>query len=249
VKRRLAGALALASLFASAVAGADTTDEARADALFQEAKALRGAGRIAEACAEFEESRRLDEGIGVTLYLADCYQQAGELPRALHEFRRAESLAAARGDARAAVAHRRAEALEPLAGGAPRVTSGPPDRPESVPSTQRWLGIGTMATGAVGIGVGAIFGIIALSKLGQSNDGPCAVDDRCNGAGLDLRRQSGQAATASTIGFVAGAAVLGGGVAIYLTAPRAEHEPHEGAMALTPAVVPGGAGLALAGRF
>ena len=104
-----------------------------------------------------------------------------------------------------------------------------------------------MAAGAVGIGVGAVFGIVALSKLGQSNDGPCGANNRCNAIGLDLRRQSGEAATVSTIGFAAGAAALAGGVAIYLTAPRGPRD--EKGVAVTPSVGPGGAGLALVGRF
>src|SRR6185312_16290967 len=80
---------------------ASAPDAARAEELFDAGRSLRGAGRILEACAAFEESRRLDEGIGVTLYLADCHEQAGDRGRALREFRRAEALAVARGDARA----------------------------------------------------------------------------------------------------------------------------------------------------
>jgi hypothetical protein len=264
VKRRLAATLALASLVGSGIARADPkADEARAEALFEEAKALRGAGRVAEACADFEESRRLDEGIGVTLYLADCYQQAGDPRRARREFRRAQALAIARGDARADVAGQRADAIErggaselpivpgptPTPAGADGASPTPPgaDGATPAPSTRRWIGIGTMATGAVGLGVGAVFGILALSKLGQSNDGPCGANDRCNATGLDLRRQSGEAATVSTIGFAAGAAALAGGVAIYLTTPRRTRDGK--GVAVTPSVGPGGAGLALAGRF
>ena len=77
--RGLIAGLAVLFLAVPGVARAESNgDQARAEALFQEGKALRGAGLYPAACVDFEESRRLDEGIGVTLYLADCYQQAGD---------------------------------------------------------------------------------------------------------------------------------------------------------------------------
>ncbi len=240
----------------TSVARADATaDEQRADALFEEGKSLRGAGRYQEACADFEESRRLDDGIGVTLYLADCYEQAGNLPRALAEFRRAEALAVARGDARADVARRRAATIEqgtsakmqapdtgaPVAAGA---TASAEAASGSSHDTRRWIGAGLAGVGVVGLGVGATFGIIALSKVARSNDGPCRADDHCTPSGLALRHQAGEAATASTIGFAAGAAVLAAGLAVYLSSPRADSP-----VTLTPMVSAGSAGALLQGHF
>jgi hypothetical protein len=88
-------------------------DVARAQALFDEAIALRDAGRFAEACPKFAESRRLAPGIGVTLHLAGCYETIGKTQSAWSEFRNAEKLARERDDKRAQVAAARAEALEP----------------------------------------------------------------------------------------------------------------------------------------
>ena len=266
MRRRLghAGAalVAAACLTTSLARAQPTADQMRAEALFEEAKALRGAGYINEACADFEESRRLDEGVGVTLYLADCYEHAGDLPRAAGDFRRAEALAVARGDKRAAIARRRAEVIEALSPrrtrstappaadraspAAPRDDASPPgdDAAARSNATRRWIGIGVAGAGVVGIGIGAVFGAIALSKLSESNDGPCDTGNHCTPAGLELRHQSGSATTGATISFAAGAAALAAGIGIYLTTP------HDGEMlTVTPTVTAGGGGALLAGRF
>lgn len=105
----------LAVLLPTSSARADTSGSMsiRAEELFQQGRALRAAGLGSLACAVFEASRRLQEGIGVTLYLADCYESVGDTARARSEFTRAELLAVDRGDPRWEVARRRAAALEP----------------------------------------------------------------------------------------------------------------------------------------
>src|SRR5580692_9240289 len=75
-----------------------------AEALFDEARDLRDAGHYAEACPKFAESRGLANGVGVTLYLADCYEKVGKTQSAWTEFRNAEKLARDKGDKRADVA-------------------------------------------------------------------------------------------------------------------------------------------------
>jgi hypothetical protein len=88
-------------------------DIVNADALFNAAKALLDAGQVTDACAKFAESKRLAPGLGVTLYLADCYERIGRTASAWTEFRAAEGLARGRSDRRAEVARARAETLEP----------------------------------------------------------------------------------------------------------------------------------------
>src|ERR1700730_16982019 len=88
-------------------------DLARADALFNAGKALTDSGQFGDACAKFAESKRLAPGLGVTLYLADCYEHIGRIASAWTEFRSAEGLARERNDKRADVARGRAQALEP----------------------------------------------------------------------------------------------------------------------------------------
>ena len=87
-------------------------DLARADSLFNAGKALLESGQNVDACAKFAESKRLAPGLGVTLYLADCYERIGRTASAWTEFRSAEGLARERSDKRADVARGRAQALE-----------------------------------------------------------------------------------------------------------------------------------------
>lgn len=88
-------------------------DLARADVLFRVARELRAAGLYSDACPKFAETQRLVPGIGVTLYLADCYEHLGRLAWAWTEFRAAEEVARQHNDSRAGVARSRAAALEP----------------------------------------------------------------------------------------------------------------------------------------
>src|ERR1019366_7836235 len=70
-------------------------DAARADAAFTTGKRLLQHGNEAGACAHFAESKRLAPGVGVTLYLADCYQRLGRIASAWTEFQSAEARARA----------------------------------------------------------------------------------------------------------------------------------------------------------
>ena len=110
----LAGAVVAMALTSPVVAHAQArSDVAQAEALFNAAKALLDGGQDAEACAKFAQSKRLAPGLGVTLYLADCYERIGRVASAWTEFRAAEGLARERNDKRADVARDRAQALEP----------------------------------------------------------------------------------------------------------------------------------------
>ena len=89
------------------------SDAAAAEALFNEAQRLAQAGKYEQACPKYAESVRLEEGIGVRLYLADCYERMGRTASAWAQFREAEDLATKQDDKRAATARQRAAALEP----------------------------------------------------------------------------------------------------------------------------------------
>lgn len=98
------------------IAAAQPSDAVkRADALFSEGRALVDAGKFSEACPKFEESQRLDPGLGTLLNLAACYEQVGKLASALAAFRAAEEQARAAGPSekkREQAAADRARALE-----------------------------------------------------------------------------------------------------------------------------------------
>ena len=91
-----------------------TQDQARAAELFSEGRALTKAGNYAEACPKFEQSLRLNVGVGVQFNLADCWEHIGRVASAQALFQGAAATARAAGQSdRAEVAQARAEALNP----------------------------------------------------------------------------------------------------------------------------------------
>jgi hypothetical protein len=89
-------------------------DEAGARVLFLEARKLAAAGDYAAACPKFEDSYRLDPGIGTNFNLADCYEHSGRIASAWARFLDVAAATKAAGQLdRERVARARAEALEP----------------------------------------------------------------------------------------------------------------------------------------
>jgi hypothetical protein len=115
--RAWAALVAIGVLLPGGARAQPAEDVARADALFNTAKQLRDAGLYADACPQFAQSNHLAPGVGVSLYLADCYEHVGKTASAWTEFRSAEKLARERNDKRAELAHTRALALEPKLSG------------------------------------------------------------------------------------------------------------------------------------
>ena len=105
--------LASLTLLAPLAVAQNASNQAAAEALFDQGKAAMAAHNYAEACPKFFESNRLDTGLGTTLWLADCYEQNGQTASAWAEFREAAALAARTTDPREKVARSRAKALEP----------------------------------------------------------------------------------------------------------------------------------------
>jgi hypothetical protein len=90
-------------------------------------------------------------------------------------------------------------------------------QPENRGSTQRTIGYALGGVGIVGIGIGAVFGVQALSKSSESDDlcgNPCSSPE-----GLKANEDARSAATISNIAIGVGLAALIGGVALILTAP------------------------------
>jgi hypothetical protein len=77
-----------AALLSLAVASVAAAAPSPADEAFERGRALMTAGKIAEACAAFEDSLRLDFQLGTLFNLAQCDARRGKLATALAAFRR-----------------------------------------------------------------------------------------------------------------------------------------------------------------
>lgn len=101
---------------------------------------------------------------------------------------------------------------------APKVTPPPPPPPEGAPN--RTVAYVLLGVGVVGVGVGSVFGLTAMSKKNALADAcpnnQCRASQQSN---LDSAKTSG---TISTIAFgVGGAALVVGGILFFTASPRA----------------------------
>lgn len=333
-------AFTLASIIAvSSVAGVAHADKKdKADQLFKQGKKLMGEKRYADACDAFEESYKLDPGIGAQLNIAKCYEEWGKLGRAFLAYQAAEKLAKDANDTRAAKIHELVEGLDmqvprltiKLPKDAPKdlkvtldakpvttlgeqmvVDPGPhtiewgvadqkkqkivpmdrgaenevtlditkgmadaskgegegtvvanekPDKPTPAeperPKKGRNLRIGGIALGGAGvlaIGVSSVMTLSARGKYNDALDAHCmGMKNMCNAEGLDITKDARSTANVATVVFLVGAAMVGGGVALYLLAPSddaAQESQEEASRYLVPTVSPSAAGFAYGGTF
>jgi len=112
--RWLPAALLLLTTSAAAQEPSEGEKKAAAQALFDEARGLTTAGKYAEACPKFVESKRLEPSLGTRFYLADCFEHVGKLASAWTYYLEVADAAKAAGQTdRARFAEERAEALRP----------------------------------------------------------------------------------------------------------------------------------------
>lgn len=139
------------------------------------------------------------------------------------------------------------------------IVAAPPPPPRAIDDTsppesskggdkQRLLGIGVAALGVVGVAVGSVFGLEAISKKRESND-HCHDGNHCDQTGVDSRSAAGTDATISTVTFGLGIAALAGGAVLYFTAPHASKSGAGLIHNLTPGVGRGGGGLTFRASF
>jgi len=107
-----------------------------------------------------------------------------------------------------------AGAATPASGAMPDVPPSPPDGSTSSP----WRTVGWVAggVGIVGLGVGTIFGFMAISS---KNNAHCDASNACDASSLSSANSN---ATVSTVGIIAGGVLLAGGAALVLFAPKSD---------------------------
>jgi hypothetical protein len=110
LKHVIVGMTALA-LLSGGAAHAQSQSKAAAETAFRRGKELIAAGKVADACASFEQSQKLDPQLGTQYNLALCYERLGKLASAWVTF---SELAARDSNAgRKADSSKRARKLEP----------------------------------------------------------------------------------------------------------------------------------------
>ena len=91
------------------------------------------------------------------------------------------------------------------------------EEPSSGPSTQRIVSYVALGLGAVGVGVGAIFGLRTSSIWADAKTHCTGIE--CDRTGVTLATDAKNAGTVSTISFVAGGVLLAGGAILFFTSP------------------------------
>lgn len=102
---------------------------------------------------------------------------------------------------------------------APQVTVTPEDV-KKPGSGQKTVGLVVAGLGVVGVGVGSVFGILAMQS--ESDAGEFCEGATCEKGtdGVALTDEARRQALVSTIGFAAGGVLLAGGLTLYFTAPK-----------------------------
>jgi hypothetical protein len=108
-------ALSLGALAPGRAFAQDASNQAAAQALFEQARQLMADGKFAEACPKLVESERLDPGAGTLMNLGHCYEKNGQTASAWVTFKDAAAAADLKHRADwSSRARERAQALEPM---------------------------------------------------------------------------------------------------------------------------------------
>jgi hypothetical protein len=136
-----------------------------------------------------------------------------------------------------AVDPRAAETAPPSSAPSPAPVDG------SHANNLKWAGLAVGAAGVVGVGLGAVFGLMASSKWSSAqSDCPSSTGCAPTSTAYDEKSSAQTSATVSTISFLAGGVLLAGGLTMYLLAPKASSSSTVG-------IAPSGSGAELFGRF
>lgn len=127
----------------------------------------------------------------------------------------------------------------------------PSEGEETSSSPRRIAGFVVGGVGVAALGVGAVFGILAIGD--KSDADPLCPDKKCSAAGFAQIDAASQKALVSTIGLGLGVAAVGAGVALIVTGGPSKTGAARGAAPIIarvfPSAGPGGGGLTVAGSF
>jgi len=115
------------------------------------------------------------------------------------------------------------------------------------PGARRTLALVTGGAGVAALATGTVFALVSMYEYSQSDDG-CDAQNRCHPDAYVARQHSLQHGDFATGFMVAGAALVGGGIVLWLTAP-VDRSPDAARVALAPAATPSGASLTLEGTW
>jgi hypothetical protein len=120
------------------------------------------------------------------------------------------------------------------------------ERERSSGNVLRYAGLAVAGAGVVGIVVGAVFGLHAIS-LNNDSKGDCDAQSVCGSDAFKSRNDARSAGNVSTIAFVAGGALVAGGGALFLLAKP--HATSAAVLRATPLVSGREVGIRLEGAF
>lgn len=124
------------------------------------------------------------------------------------------------------------------------------DSPSPPGRTRRIIGISVGAAGLVGLGVATYLTLDARSSYKDALDTHCmGSKDMCSDEGLKITGDARSQANIATIVTIASLAAIGGGIALYLTAPKGESKESNRTVYVTPLVTNNAGGLVVGGGF
>ncbi len=126
----------------------------------------------------------------------------------------------------------------------PSPSQGAESPPNSAGPPRPWKTVGWVLGGAgvVGLGVGTVFGIIAI---GDKSAAHCNANKQCDPGTVSGIKS---AALVSDVGWIAGGVLLASGAALVLFGPRDSHEP-AATVRLAPLVMASGSGILAGGTW
>jgi hypothetical protein len=122
--------------------------------------------------------------------------------------------------------------------------------PESPGRTRRIIGISVGAAGIVGLGIAGVLTLGAKSDYNDALDKFCMGEkNMCNDDGLKATSDARSKANVATVITIVSLAAIGGGVVLYLTAPKGSAKKESKTVYVTPLVTHDTGGIVIGGGF